>query len=333
MSRNHISYISLVAVLGMTVLGCAVDAEAQRDYQPLSGPVTSQYDRMNAVKRDIAEMIKINKGLEARYAELLKQWQQMPKQNIPVSMAVREARQQNLFTPEPKLGNLVPDKMKSVQGQPIIQGPQDNSEKLLRQKLLKANEQKALLELQLSDLQYHRRELELELKLKNVERKDRSNAIQRQTESLKLQVQEALQTEKELLYEISKREGLSKIAPDKIPELEAENTQLKKMTEELSKQAEFLEREVAILRDKKKLKEQSGEELISQIENEKIRLRSEVHHMVNEHDQLTDTVATSLSRQERKKKLLEEIIFYDRENQKLQAKIQQLTDQINYFEF
>ncbi len=330
---THYTFHPYLLVLTVGMLAFPTEALAQRNYEPLSGPVTSRYDRMNAVKKDIAEMIKINKGLEARYAEVLQQWQQMPKKNIPVTMAVREARQPNLFEPEPRLNQLVPERMKSVQGQPIIQPPQEDSQKLLRQKLLKANEQKALLELQLSDLQYHRRELELELKLKKVERTDRINEIKRQTEALKLQVQESLQNEKELLFEISKREGLGKIAPEKVPELEAENTRLKKQTEELARQAEFREREVSILRDKKKLKEKSGEELISQIENEKIRLRSEVHHMVNEHDQLTDTVATSLSRQERKKKLLEEIIFYDRENQKLQAKIQQLSDQINYFEF
>lgn len=290
----------------------------------------SKSDTMSRIKKDAKRLIKENKRLEKSYSQLREKLSILQNEARSKPMAIREAPTTDLFQMQPKLSEFAIEELNSIQVTPKQKAAEN---RFVSGELTDYSEQINLLELRLADKQYQRRELELELKLRKVQVEDEMRMGKQHEGSLAVALQNSLVREKQLAAEISRLESHSEVAPAELPLYENENTRLEEELEILQKEREFEEREVAILRDKKLLKEKSAEDLLAQIEAEKVYLANEVDMLKQQHNQLEDTVSQSLRRQGEKKKLLEEIIFYDRENQKLQAKIKKLNDQIDYFEF
>ncbi|MGE0268467.1 MAG: hypothetical protein AB7S78_08450 [Candidatus Omnitrophota bacterium] len=318
--RNFITMMlfSIAFVTGAVPLG------AEDPHEPFYQSRTSRYDTMKTLKDDITALITENKKLEERYSRLKEQWHILQTQKRLDHEDV-ELKSRELFQPQVRPMNLVQQEMDQyLDGQQM-----DGSQKrYLNGELMDYSEHLSLLELHLADLQYQRRELELELKLIKVQNQDKEREALVLLEQKKIAVQEAMQKERQLVEQITRKEESMKTAPAQIPLLEKENQNLEEKILSLEKKKEFKERELTILKDKKMLKEKSAEQFLTKIEKERQELKSRVDSLKAEHNQLSDKVATSLSLQDRKNELIRGIMQFDQENQKLQARIDEMSPKL-----
>ena len=308
MQPTHPHFLVLMISLMFGLAG-AVPARAEEPGYPLVQSRTSRYDTMKSVKEEIVELIAENKKLEARYSELKAQWR------------ILQIQQQ-----AGAVGPVDEGMDRHQEEQPAQE--EEQSYRHLNNEGVVDEEQLALLELHLEDLQVQRSELELELKLLKVENQDKERDTLAVLEQDKTALQAAVQREHQLQEILARKEEAARTAPAQIPVLEQENKKLELDILALEKKKEFKEKEVAILKDKAALKEKSAEQVRSKLEMEKQELTAQVEKLRAEHDQIADKVDTSLSRQEHKAELIRGIIKFDQENQQLQAKITEMSEKL-----
>lgn len=318
--RNFLTAIFFTSVL----LTGPAPSGAEDPHEPFYQSRTSRYDTMKNLKDEITALISENKKLEERYSRLKEQWHLLQTEKR-VNEETPELKSRELFPPQKRSMNLVQQEMDEYLD--AQQQPESSQNRYLNGELMDYSEHLSLLELHLADLQYQRRERELELKLIKVQNQDKEREALVLMEQKKTAVQAAMQKERQLLENLSRKEDSLKTGPAQIPVLEKENRALEEKILSLEKKREFKEREVAILKDKKMLKEKSAEQFLTKIEKEKLELKARVDGLRSEHNQLSDKVATSLSRQERKNELIQGIMAYDQENQKLRAGIDAVNSQ------
>ena len=337
-----------IFIFGLALLLTTSSVFAQRNYEPLSGPVTTRYDKMKSIKTDISKLLIQNKELENRYAELrerihfLQQRAAMLRKNMP------EPEYQEDLPPAPKSEPIQSqfvfekDHTKNEYVMEIEEELDEeynlelmrNDELLINQRQMQYEDELALLQLQLTDYEYQRDELELQLKMKTLEvKKMNLDDYKVKEKEFVATIEKNLEQSKELARQIAVREKELEKFPDQIYALRTENEELEEKSQKLSKEIEFKDREMALLASKKLYKEKSAQNLLEEIEYQTENLQSRVTALEDQHDMLTDKVNLSLKRQERKEKLLQDIIYLDTENRKLQDKINELTDKIQYFRF
>lgn len=325
--RAQLPLLILTFVSGTFLVGAA-PAAAQQLSEPdvWLQPRESRYDTMMAVKEDITRLIVENKSLEERYSLLKEEWRVRQEQGgDAAAQPVRLPAQQP--SPKQPVSKMIigPEAVRSA-GQPAA----PVAHRFVKGELMDYNESLDLLELYLADLKYQRRELELELKLRQVELQDRERAAQLQEERIKNELQSALLEERKLIQTLQRRQEELAEAPRNIPRLKKENKVLELEIPALEKKIEVKDREISILKNKMALKEKASDPVLSKLRKEKQGLQAYVDSRNTEYESLAATVSTSLRRQERRKQLIRDIIDFDKENQKLQSQIEELNDKIRY---
>ncbi len=316
----------LVTLFTFLVGISTVYAQKRQEPDVWMQPRESRYDTMMAVKDEITRLIAENKELEEQHSRLKEQWRAM-QQNETVPDAVRLPAQQPLPRQPVRKTRINPDAMhQAVQGA----APRPVAHRFVKGELMDYDESVTLLELYLADLRYQRRELELELKLRQVELQDRQRARQLEEARRQNELQAALVEESRLNEAIKRKQAELARAPQDIPRLKKENRVMELEIPALQKKIEVKEREIGILKDKLALKEKSAAPVLSKLSKEKQALEAYVTKLDNRYENLSSTVNTSLRRQERKEQLIRDIINFDKENQKLQRQITELTDKIRY---
>ncbi|MBP9853342.1 MAG: hypothetical protein KBD53_00575 [Candidatus Omnitrophica bacterium] len=314
---THRPFIILIFSF-LILLTASSSLKAEEETDSLYQPRTSRYDTMKKLKDDIAVLIAENKKLEERYSQLKEEWQLIQDQSPSSQKEVIQNNPESLFPTKINAGQENFD--------PYIDDKNlDSQKRYLSGELMDYSEQLSLLQLHLADLQYQRRELELELKLNKVQNQDKERKALELKEAENIALQQALQKERQLLEEITRREEELRTTPEQVSVLEKENQDLEEKAVSLAKKKEFKEKELSILKDKKMLKEKSTAQSLSKAEKEKSDLKNQVEDLKKQHDQLSNQITTSLGRQDRRNELIQGIKKYDLENQKLRTQIDEMS--------
>lgn len=320
----------LVYIFVTLILFVGVDPSlAQSNGEPdiWMQPRQSRYDTMLEVKEEISRLIVENKELEDRYSQLKEQWAAMQQQGQLPGQVMRLPAQ-NLTPKQPvRKVTIMPNAVRHA-GASIEAQPMANT--FVKGELMDYDESLGLLELRLADLRYQRRELELELKLQQVAQQDKVRSHQLKESRLQNELQSGLLEERRLMQMIQRREKEAAEAPMNIPQLKKENQILALEIPALQQKIEVKKREIGLLQSQMDLKEKASSPVLSSIEKEKAILEAYVTQLSGQYESLSATVSTSLRRQERKEQLIRDIIDFDKENQKLQRQIEELTDKIRY---
>ena len=115
----------------------------------------------------------------------------------------------------------------------------------------------------------------------------------------------------------------------------AVSIQIKRLEEQvkrLEKNVDFQKRENQILKDKIDLAKKSSEGILSEVREEKKMYKVNLESLKTQYSTLEDQVTEGLKRQKRKHDLVKQIITYDKENQILTEKINDLNVKIKALE-
>lgn len=193
----------------------------------------------------------------------------------------------------------------------------------LRGQLLDMDGNQRVWALKLADSEQELRQLELSTQMKSL----KSNKVEESLPTLDEQLQNSLLREKELQGEIEAIEEKIAAVPTDEQQAAFQISELEVRLDELSRERNLLDREYTLVEQKRKLEElKSGREDLA---GQKYELEETVRQLEDEYDALSSQVKESLVKQQQRKKIINEIIAIDRENQRLREKIAQLQQRVS----
>jgi len=291
----------------------------------------SSFDQM---KERIASSLENNKQLLVERALL-------EKELAEINLSVRQRREEvGLLNSTARLPTI-----KKVNPKSFVESSQDalqqmQDELLIKQShntLLSGNiidfeDKKHLYELQLSELKYQKRELNMELKLKESKAFEARQKIIEEMNALKNAIRNNLEKEKDLLHELASIEQNNVLTPDQIAQLKNDNAQLQKTIIDVQRQADFKNRERNLAKDKRLLAIRSTEHVQWAKQEQKADMSDAVNKLQLQYNNLEKRVEMGLAAKQRYEELIKTIIDVDRENEKLRNDISLLEEQLLAFD-
>ncbi len=198
----------------------------------------------------------------------------------------------------------------------------------LKAEFLDLDEKQHLRKLQLEDLQYQKKQLEMDWKLKNFAWQEAKARQDKELDVLKRTLKDSAGKLKNLQGQLHTIEQDSAFYPHNIEQLKNANQDLAAQMAELETKTAIQEKENAILKNKKMLMSRATEGQIFPKEQEKAQLKGQVSHLEDELNTLNKNVEDALASQTNIRKLTDELIKVDSQNQALREKIPKLKEQI-----
>lgn len=290
----------------------------------------SSYGVFKEIKARIAALLVENKKLETEYAAIQKEYAQTKVLVEQHRNEIDMMHQHFLETNRERK-----DTKKAVKSLRVGQDSMANDILIkqsriayLKGELLDMEEKERLWNLQLADLGYQKRQLEMDYKYKNFYSQENQRRQNEELNNLKKELKSLLEQERELKHQISELETKRESYPYKAQRLTEENKEWEDKIKALQKDLDFKMRENATLREKQSFTVKSAEYTRNQKEQEKVELTEEVQNFQKELDNFNQNVDLSLLRQDRKRQLVQEIINIDKENQQLRDKITDLQQKL-----
>ncbi len=322
---KHINIIIIKIIVFCTFICTAVATSAQMD---ISGG-NSQYDDFNTIKSQITSLVNKNVAL-LQQQELLKQQlstlqkrshqqkkelkktEQISRENTQT----RKSKQDSLHSNHKSVGTLENDKM-------IL----ESKINFLSKNLLDFTEKEKILKLQLSNLQYEKRELEINAKWASLKKSENQKRQQEELNYLQQKLEDTHNKKNEsakIIAGIKKNENSS---PKILQELKQNNQDLDYELLTLQKKKNLMAEKIAHLAAKQLSEKESFDQTLKTRNEEKNSLKEEVKNLEKDHNSITKKVHNSLSKQKQKRQLLDKIIHIDKENQELRQELQDLKKQ------
>jgi len=288
------------------------------------------YESFTRIKEKIAVLLVEHKKLKARYDFLRKDFLALKEAVEQKEQEIKDIRNQ---------GNQV--HLSRQQVKDFINNSQQRLEELRNEILLKesknvyltgelvdVDEKQRLRKLQLSELQIQKRALQMDLKLKDMGKKDREKTNKAPLEDLQKNLKKIQDEEQELIRTIAVIEEKRSSQPQKARVLKLENEKLEREIAEWKRKQSLKDRELAYLKDKKEFERNSVmEELIGK-RTEKAVLEEELKQKELKYKALDEAARISLEQQEKERELLAEIVTMDQINQELRKQVSDLKAKI-----
>ena len=183
--------------------------------------------------------------------------------------------------------------------------------------------------LKLSDLEFLKRELELDIQLLHYELDARAQKQQDAVNKLQEEIQKNLMAERGFLDVIDEVEQGSLNDPQKLMSLFEENETLEIKALNLAHDAEFQDRENDILDKKRILLSQSKGNILNEKQQQKEQLLEEIEQLRGRVDKLHISLDRSLQEKSRREDMLKDFVFLQQENDKLRNQITEIHAQLN----
>jgi len=298
-----------------------------------SGGVSSgsaRHSVLDNIKSQIALLVEENQRLSSEYRSLQQEYadlQKVVKQNenemreIELESNSRSAREEE----QKQLVKTYYEDLDGINNHILIQESQNM---YLRGELLDVEESQGLMRFQLADLQNQKRELELQLKTKEFYSEEEHQKFQGEINSLKKKLKSYLEKEEEMMSQIREQEQGNSSLPQSVEKLRQKNEEFNDELTDLQRKKDFKSREVEALEAKRLFLSESVKALKEQKEKERVALQQRLEQLETEYAALNDTVTLVLLRQSVKRKLLDETIKMDKENQILRDRIAGLKEKI-----
>ena len=190
--------------------------------------------------------------------------------------------------------------------------------------LLELEETQPARKLQSEDLQYQKKSLEMEAKLKDFSLQQAQSKRAKELSQLKEELQNTIEEKQKLSQAVQDIELKKAQYPPQIEQFKTDNARLEKRLAQLSAQKDLKQKEVELLKTKRMYLTRVMEEERWPKEKEKADLEGKIEQLESQLEALNKTMDTSLASQQNKRKLTEELIKIDSDNQALRDKIADL---------
>ncbi len=199
----------------------------------------------------------------------------------------------------------------------------------LEGELVDEQERQKLWRLQLADLENQKRMLQMDLQLKELEKKKEKSVT---VEDLQRVLQDNQEKKKVLSRRIVETEKRIGEYPQKTRKIKQEKESFGYKIQDLEKRKNLKDRENMNLRDKKTLKKRRMENAFLEKKSEKIAVEKRVRAQEKEYKVLDETLQASLNYQEEERVIVQEMVNLDKQNLKLKEKIAELETLIRELE-
>ena len=191
----------------------------------------------------------------------------------------------------------------------------------LKTQLLDREDREKAWELRLKEARYQRRMLQMDLKLKEADQEEMMKKYGGSLEDLRQSLKRWQEQERLWEDKVRAAEARLKAYPDEIRKMKAANVELSRQIKEKQRQQAMKDKELVYLRDKKVLVRHQNDGMILAKKNQKLDLEEQIAKAEKEYQELENALNLSLEWQARKRKLVDEMVRIDRENQILKKKI------------
>ena len=290
----------------------------------------SSYNAMENLKKEIEILLEENRKLTNEYQHLQDKFFNIQKQVQEKDHNLRIQEKQ--ITPTAKLRKQqeaaldhLSNNLADMEGQILLQRSKNN---YLSTELIDIEQKQKLWELQLTDLELQKRQLQMDLKMKNFLNDESEEKQSDELNQLKKQIQADLDQQAE--YERLSQEITSSVyaSSEEKNRLKAEMDEIQEEIAALERKKEFKERENALLRNKRLYLIKSSEGEVQEKERLEEGLKSRVNQLEERYKQITSQVNNTLTDQSEKQAIWKNFIKLDRENQSLRSSISDLQAKI-----
>ena len=192
---------------------------------------------------------------------------------------------------------------------------------LIKGNVLDYDEKINLRELKLKELDYKKRELELEWEMKASQNESEVLREKEERDRLAQRLEQDLRKKKELESHIISQQTIAKEASESIGIITAEIKELEDKLKNLQKEKEYKDKMIVFLKDRRTIVVKEEELALWDDEYKKVVLTEQVKKLNKEHETLNEAIKKSLSVQARRRELLEQIMEIDKKNQQLRREI------------
>lgn len=319
----------LILTLSFSLICACSDAWAQDYMRGANG-----YNKINELRERLAVILEENHRLEVQYSMTKQEFLNMQRQYQARAgdlAGLKKRVQQQKLQRENRINQLtqLKDSMTDTESQVMLKQSQISK---LNLELIDINERLRLAKLKLSDMEYAKRQAEMDVKLKKLDTKTSHKDDETRLNQLKSLYSKLVEEEKKVLGQIKEFEMTSGNLDQKVRKLNNENIFLRQQISQLKERKDFKEEENALLRDKKLYHLRLSEAQMWEAEQRKNALKEKVESMQQKIDQLNEKVNTSLTKQSQQKEILKDIIAIDSENKILKNRIYELNEKLKNYQ-
>lgn len=293
------------------------------------------FGALSGIKDRISRLMEDNAGLRAEYTELYNEYQNLQTNSFRHASEIENFKQNSENIQHARRGQkdkltALEEDAQKVQADILLN---ETKAAFLKSNLMNMDDKQRLLKLQFADLEYQKRELEMELQLKTIAAQDKAAQYDKELQALKLQLQINLEKEAQLTHAISDFKSTAVAVPERAERLEGENRELEDQIAELERKLDFKLRETDLLKNKRELGVKLMENGTFFKGKRKEDLEQKVAALEAQYNDFSQKMETSLTGQTKRKALMQSVIDIDKENQGLRDKIAELTEKIEKLAF
>ncbi|HLF19012.1 MAG TPA: hypothetical protein VI749_09035 [Candidatus Omnitrophota bacterium] len=298
-----------------------------------SQSLEDQKNEFDTIKQEIGRLLVDNKKFEAEYQAL--------KQQLDELKGTFETKEKRFEKFVPKNMEEERDQQRRINSlKALYQDVEKLKNEIMMKKsrttylttqLIDLEEKQRLWKMKLTELEITKREIELDIRMKEYEVNEHQRGKDATLNELQDKIQKALDEERELLSRISAIEDGVYYSPAKAVELETQNDELTLRVQSLEKDLEFAHRETEILEKKRLLASKSRGSSILKKQVEKRELEGQVEELRRRMEQLNALMDESIARKAEKEGLLQSFVQMEQDNQKLRTQIEEMESKINSF--
>lgn len=198
----------------------------------------------------------------------------------------------------------------------------------LNSELMDFNERQRLWKLYLADLEYQKRDLMLELKLKEASAKENNRDHGAEIQALRQEVMINREKEQRILSEIERLQGENGDFAKQAEQIQRENAELQEKITILERRADIKYKENGLLKDKILYTSKLKESPVMDSLRERKELSAEVVQLQKEYETLNSEVNSSMAQLDLKRQLVNNVMSKHKENQDLKTKITEIRDEL-----
>ncbi|MBU1995617.1 MAG: hypothetical protein KKF78_00505 [Candidatus Omnitrophica bacterium] len=309
--------ILILIIISILICGNTVFAQ-DYDYWEAKDNV----ELMN-IKREISELLAENSKLSTEYNNLRREMYDLKTAIDNVVAEIKEmgenARKavgrQGERTKEIKIKM---ENIKQMQDDALIAKSRLS---LLKGKALDSEEKMNLRNLKLKELDYKKRELEMEWEMKASIHASEMLKEKEGLDRLTQKLEQNLRKKQELESQVISQKTKVLEATESIRTTSAEIKALEEKLKLLQKEKEYKSKMIVFLKDRRTIVVKEQELTLWDDEYNKVILAEEVRKLKKEHEDFNNAMKVSLSSRTRKRELLEQVMEIDKENQQLRRQI------------
>lgn len=309
----------ILILISISTFLCSTNVFAQGyDYWETKGNV-----ELADIKREISALLEENTRLSTEYNNLRREQYELrtTADNIVAEIkAMEENSRKSVVDQDKRKKGLreMRDNMKVLQDDALIAKSRVS---FLKGNLLDFESKMNLWDLKIKELDYQKRELEMELEMRSSLHESTVLKEKEKLDHLTQTLEQNLRKKQELESQIIAQQTKVKEAIDNIGGLSVELKAIEEKLKALQKEKEYKAKMMVLLKNRRTIVVKEQELALWDDEYKKVTLAEEVKNLKKEHENFTKLMQESLASQTRKREMLDQVMEFDKKNQQLRRQI------------